>query len=71
MKVSDLVTDTPTRLRVEAKARADAEAGQCEAPAVGAMGTYQQQLMRGAVAHIYEVAHAKRVARMARIKAAT
>lgn len=70
MKVSDLVTDTPTRLRVEAHARADAEAGRREAPAVGTTGTYQQQLVQGAVAHIYEATYAKRAARIARIKAA-
>ena len=68
MKVAELVTDTPTRLALEAKARRDAENGVYEEPACNAAGSYQQQLFQGAAAHVYALAHGKRAARLVRMK---
>ena len=67
MKVAELITSTPLRLATENRARKDAESGIYAPPDVDPAGTYQQQLMQGAIEHAYIFAHGKRLARLKRM----
>lgn len=69
MTVRDLVTDEVLLQTIERKARKDAGAGVYDAPHISGT-TYADQLFSGAREQVYALAHSKRAARLARIKAA-
>ena len=67
MNISELVTDTATKLQIEAKARKDAATGHYEEPYSVVDGSYQRQLLLSAANCVYTIAYYKRQARLKRM----